>query len=456
MSGEWSQGTTRHSRAHVGYWCERAWVGDGVADRVLVEVDDAGVISAVATGQEPPEGAHRLGGVVFPGFANGHSHAFHRALRGRTHGDGGTFWTWREAMYRLAQRLDPDSYHQLARLVFAEMALAGYTAVGEFHYLHHAPGGRRYADPNAMGTALVEAAREAGVRLTLLDTCYLSGGLDDTGYLPLSPEQTRFSDGDVDGWLARVGELTGDDTVRIGAAVHSVRAVPATAFGRVAEGCAGRPLHVHLSEQPAENEACQAVHGCSPTRLLADSGLLGPDTTAVHATHLSGDDISLLGGSRTTACFCPSTEGDLADGIGPARELADAGSPISLGSDQHAVVDPLLEARALEHGERLRTGRRGRFDPAQLVRSATEHGHRSLGWDSGRIAPGALCDLVSLRPDTPRTGGALPGQLVLAATSADVHSVVVGGRVIVQDGVHRAFGELGRDLARTIGGLWGP
>lgn len=443
-------------RPVTAYWCERAWVGDQVADRVLVEVDEAGVISAVTALADPQEGGHRLDGVVFPGFANGHSHAFHRALRGRTHGDGGTFWTWREAMYRLAQRLDPDSYHQLAGLVFAEMALAGYTAVGEFHYLHHAPGGRRYADPNEMGVALIEAAREAGVRLTLLDTCYLSGGLDDTGYLPLSPEQARFSDDDVAGWLDRISRLNDSPNTRIGAAVHSVRAVPATALARIAEGCAGRPLHVHLSEQPAENDACQAFHGCSPTRLLADSGLLGPNTTAVHATHLSSDDIGLLGGSRTTACFCPSTEGDLADGIGPARDLVDAGSPISLGSDQHAVVDPLLEARALEHGERLRTGRRGRFDPAQLVRFATVHGHRSLGWESGRIAPGSLCDLVSLRPDTPRTGGALPEQLMFTATSADVHSVVVGGRVIVQDGVHRAFGELGGDLARTIGGLWGP
>ncbi|HEV7789438.1 MAG TPA: formimidoylglutamate deiminase [Pseudonocardia sp.] len=443
----------------VTFWCERAWLPGGTAERVSVVCDDAGVITSVTAGTDPPPGAHRLGGVVFPGFANGHSHAFHRALRGRTHADGGTFWTWREAMYRLAARLDPDRYYRLARLVYAEMALAGFTAVGEFHYLHHPVGGGRYADPNAMGTALIEAARDAGIRITLLDTCYLAGGLDSTGYLPLSAQQARFGDGDVAGWLDRLDGLRDGGQARIGAALHSVRAVPADALPEVAAALcsagATRPLHVHLSEQPAENEACQAWHGCSPTELLAGAGLLGPKTTAVHATHLSEKDIGLLGSAGVTACFCPTTEADLADGIGPARELADAGCPVSLGSDQHAVIDPLLEARALEHGERLRTGRRGRFAPEELIRCATAAGHRSLGWpDAGEIAPGAPGDLVALRPDTPRTAGAAPGQLLLAASAADVHSVVVGGRVVVSDGVHRAVDAAGPSLAREIGELW--
>ena len=360
------------------YWCERAWLGDGPVDHVLVRADDD-TITSVEVGA-PPSG-HRLPGLVFPGFANGHSHAFHRALRGRTHADGGTFWTWRDAVYRLAGVLDPARYHRLARLVYAEMAMAGYTAVGEFHYLHHAPGGAHYTDPNAMGAALIEAARDAGIRLTLLDTLYLAGGLDATGYLPLSGPQLRFSDGDLDGWLDRTGLLAETPVVRIGAALHSVRAVPASFLPTFAGFTRDRPVHVHLSEQPAENSSCQAYHGCSPTELLSSSGVLGPWTTAVHATHLSGVDIGLL--ATSFACFCPTTEADLADGIGPAGELADAGGTITLGSDQHVVLDPFAEARALEYGERLRTGQRGRFTPASLVASATHHGYSSIGWPGG-------------------------------------------------------------------------
>jgi formiminoglutamate deiminase len=430
------------------FWCERAWLGGRTVPRVLVRCAADGTITEVTEGVDPAPDAHRLAGVVFPGFANAHSHAFHRALRGRTHADGGTFWTWREAMYRLAGRLDPDGYHRLARLVYAELALAGFTCVGEFHYLHHAPGGARYADPNAMGTALIEAARDAGIRITLLDTCYLAGGLAPTGYLPLSGSQVRFGDGDVDGWLDRVADLRGDRHTLVGAALHSVRAVPADALPAFAAATADRPVHVHLSEQPAENEACRAYHGCSPTELLSGVGLLRPATTVVHATHVSDADIRLLGAAGTTACFCPTTEADLADGIGPARDLADAGSPIVLGTDQHAVVDALAEARALEYGERLRTGRRGRFTPAELVGCLTDH--RALGWDAGRIAVGAPADLVAVRLDSPRTAGSVPDQLVLSATASDVDTVVVGGTVVVSAGHHTSVGTVGPELARVI------
>ena len=215
---------------------------------------------AVTPASPPSPDDEMLRGVVLPGLANGHSHAFHRALRGRTHAGGGTFWTWRQQMYAVAARLDPDSYLALARAVFAEMALAGYTVVGEFHYLHHDHRGRRYADPNAMGAALIQAAAEAGIRLTLLDTCYLAGGLDADGHLPLDPVQRRFSDGDVDAWAGpgRRARPT-RATVRIGAAVHSVRAVPAAALADRATAAADRPLHVHLSEQPAENAASAGV-----------------------------------------------------------------------------------------------------------------------------------------------------------------------------------------------------
>ncbi|MBP2474513.1 formiminoglutamate deiminase [Crossiella equi] len=432
------------------FWCEHAWLPDGVTSGVLVRTAD-GTITEVTTAERPPLGARRLRGVVLPGFANAHSHAFHRALRGRTHGDGGTFWTWREGMYTLAAKLTPDNYLRLARAVYAEMALAGVTSVGEFHYVHHAPGGKPYAEANVMGEALREAAAEAGVRLTLLDTCYLSSGFGS----PLTPEQLRFGDGDAAGWAARVDGLAEDANTRVGAAVHSVRAVPRDQIPDVVSAAAGRPLHVHLSEQPAENEACRQAHGLTPTELLHEAGALSERTTAVHATHLTPGDIALLGGARTGACFCPTTEADLADGIGPARELHEAGSPLSLGSDQHAVADPLLEARALEHNERLRTGQRGRFSPEELLRASTVDGHRALGWpDAGVIAPGYTADLVAIRLDTVRTAGSRPQQVLLSATASDVDAVVSGGRLIVQGGEHLRLGAVGPLLAKAIHEVW--
>ncbi|QFZ23140.1 formimidoylglutamate deiminase [Saccharothrix syringae] len=419
-----------------GFWFERAWLPDGVASRVLVRVTD-GRISSVSTADTIPLGVERLHGLVLPGFANAHSHAFHRALRGRTHGDGGTFWTWRERMYEVAGRLTPSSYLRLARAAYAEMAVAGVTAVGEFHYLH--------AGGNEMAEALKQAAREAGIRITLLDACYLSGGIGE----PVRGVQERFTDGTGDRWLDRVAELRGDDNTRVGAAIHSVRAVPRETLSLVAGAFPDRPLHVHLSEQPAENEACLSAYGMTPTELLAEAGALTPRTTAVHATHLTGRDVELLGSSGTGVCLCPTTEADLADGIGPARELADAGVALSLGSDQHAVVDPLLEVRALEHGERLRTGRRGRFTPVELVAALTNHA--AIGWpEAGRIEVGAPADFVAVRTDSVRTVGAQAEQLPLVATASDVAVVVVGGRVVARDGVHEALGDVARLLREVL------
>jgi len=438
----------------TAYWCEHAHLDGGPVPSVRI-VEDGGHIVAVEPGARPAPGDVRLAGVVLPGLADAHSHAFHRALRGRTHDGGGTFWTWRQRMYAVAGRLDPDGYLALARATYAEMALAGVTCVGEFHYLHHPPGGGRYDDPNAMAAALVEAAADAGIRLTLLDTCYLAGGLDAGGQLPLDGVQTRFSDGDADAWAARVALLPEPPGVRVGAAVHSVRAVPAPELAAVVRAAAGRPLHVHLSEQPAENEACLASYGCTPTRLLEEHGVLGPLTTAVHAIHLADEDVAILGASLTVVCACPSTEADLADGIGPFRRLRDAGSPLCVGSDQHVVTDLFAEARLLEGGERLSSGERGRFRPDELVDALTVDGHRALGWaDAGRLTPGMRADLVAVRLDSPRTAGCAPGQVVTAAGAADVHTVVVDGRVVVSDGQH-VLGDVGRLLSAAIEPLWG-
>ena len=209
----------------TAFWCEHAVLPGGVKRSVRLLTELGRIVDVRPEKVAEPDDVV-LRGVVLPGLANAHSHAFHRALRGRTHDDGGNFWTWRDAMYAVTHRLDPDTLHALARAVFAEMLLAGYTTVGEFHYVHHAPGGRPYDDPNVMGKALLSAAGEAGIRITLLDTCYLAGGLTAGGHLPLDEVQQRFSDGSVDAWAARVGGLTDSDTARVGTAVHYVRAVP--------------------------------------------------------------------------------------------------------------------------------------------------------------------------------------------------------------------------------------
>ena len=391
------------------FWCERAWLPGGIANGVLVECDD-GVITRVTT-DAPPSG-ELLRGVVMPGFANAHSHAFQRALRGRA--AGGDFWEWRQTMYALATKLDPDKYYALARATYAEMALAGITTVGEFDYIHHSD-------------ALRAAARDAGVRLTLIDACYLAGGIGE----PLAPQQQRFSDGDVASWRARVERLEEDSNTRIGVAAHSVRAVAPDDLASIAEFAGERPLHIHLSEQPAENEACLAAYGVTPTALLAQRGFLGENTTVVHATHLTDADAELLAG--VNVCFCPTTERDLADGIGPARRLG----RLCLGTDQNAVIDLLAEAQALEMDERLASGKRGNFSPDELVQVLTHH--KALGWDAGRIEPGMLCDLVAVRTDTVRTAGADPTQLPLVAGAADVSDVVIGGKKLVRGDVAGAL-----------------
>jgi formiminoglutamate deiminase len=444
----------------TAYHCELAVLPDGRVGRdVLVEVVEGRFASI--TEDAAPAG-ERLPGLVVPGLANAHSHAFHRALRGRSQAPdhrrgGGSFWTWRQQMYAVAEQLDPDSYRGLARAVFAEMALAGITCVGEFHYLHHAPGGATYDDANAMGRALVDAAREAGIRIALLDTCYLAGGIG----APLEGVQTRFGDADADGWAVRATELrdslAGADDVVVGAAVHSVRAVPRDQLATVAGWSRDAPLHVHVSEQPAENDACLEAYGATPTRVLHDHGVLGARTTAVHATRVTDDDIALLGSSRTYVCMCPTTERDLADGIGPARAMRDAGSPVTLGSDSHAVVDLLEEARAVELDGRLATGVRGSWSATELLAAATVDGHASLGYaDAGQLSVGARADLVGVRLDSVRTAGGGTAdaveRVVFAATAADVTDVVVSGRRVVEGGEH-VLGDVGRLLADAITAL---
>jgi len=446
----------------VRQWhAQYAWLPvHGLRRDVLIEADGERFTSVTADCADVPASARRLRGLTLPGFANAHSHAFHRALRGATQADKGTFWTWRESMYEVAARLDPDSYFQLARAVYAEMALAGVTCVGEFHYLHHQAGGVPYADPNAMGNALIAAAAEAGLRITLLDACYLAGGLDREGIIALAGTQLRFGDGDGDGWAARMASFALDEHgmlaphAQVGAAIHSVRAVPPEQMGPVVAWAHryGAALHAHLSEQVAENTACTEVYGVSPTRLLYDEEALGPRTSVVHATHVSAADIALLGGSQAYACICPTTERDLGDGLAPSMRLSSAGCRLTLGSDSHAVIDMLEEARGIEYSERLARQSRGAFAASALLRAASDDGHTSLGWpDAGEIASGAWADLVTISLDSVRTAGSpVLEAAVFAATTADVRDVVAGGRDVVRDGGHVLVPDIPGALAAAI------
>ncbi|MEQ1872473.1 MAG: formimidoylglutamate deiminase [Ilumatobacteraceae bacterium] len=440
------------------YWCELAWVGgEQATPGVLIEV--AGDrIASVAARVECPSDATRLLGLTLPGLANTHSHAFHRALRGRTQVGSGSFWTWRDVVYAASGKLQPDTYFRLARAVYGEMALAGITTVGEFHYLHHDVGGVGYSNPNAMGAALVAAAAEAGIRITLLDCCYMHGGLRAGGHIELNEAQRRFSDDTVDKWALRAEGAAAlkSPTCRVGAAVHSVRAVDAASIEQVAAWATSRnlPLHAHVSEQQAENEQCISAYGLTPTALLGEHGAIGRSFTAVHATHLAGADFGWLGRAQCTVCLCPTTERDLADGIGSALALRNEGARLAVGSDSQAVIDLFVEARGIELHERLATQVRGSHNAPSLLTAACANGQESLGWqDAGELVVGRLADFITLRLDSVRTAGSPASSAletaVFAGAAADVHHSVVGGEVIVVDG-HHAQIDVARELHSTI------
>jgi formiminoglutamate deiminase len=405
-----------------GLWhAEQAWLGRAAKD-VLIEVED-GRIKTITENVPAPHGTVRLSGWTIPGFANVHSHAFQHSLRGATESGGGDFWEWRQQMYRVAAQSDWTDYFKSSRFVFREMLEAGITAVGEFHYLH--------ALGNGLGEALIEAAQQEGIRITLIDACYLRGGMDGR---PLDAVQKTFSDGDAEHWAQRMDDLDEGAGVRIGAAIHSVRAVDPASMRTVAEWARKRnaPLHIHLAEQPAEVEECLAVEGCTPTHLLEREGILGPDLTAVHAIQVNADDISLLGANKVSICACTTTERDLGDRVGPVRALADAGSPLCLGSDSNAIIDPFEEARAVELDQRRATGRRVLHQPEELFRAATVDGMKALGWDAGALRPGMLADFVTIALEPPALSRQLDlGYLVFCCSARDVTNVVVGGKTVV-------------------------
>jgi formiminoglutamate deiminase len=409
-----------------GTWhADQAWLGHR-AESVVIEVEH-GRIERVTEGVKAPAGATLLRGWTIPGFANVHSHAFQHVLRGATESGGGDFWEWRQQMYQAAEGWTAATYLEHCRGVFREMLQAGITAVGEFHYLHGLG--------NELGEAVALAATLEGIRLTLIDACYLQGGVDGR---PLEGPQKSFSDGDVDSWMARMDGLEVGEEVRIAAAIHSVRAVDAPSMRKVAEWARKHqaPLHIHLAEQPAEVEECVAVNGCTPTQLLEREGILGPDLTAVHAIHVDEQDIALLGKHRVSIVACTTSERDLGDRVGPLGRLVAAGSPICVGSDSNAVIDMLEEARGLELDQRRATGRRVHHQPDELFRAATIGGMRALGWDGGQLTAGMPADFVTVEPHGTDEKDLDLGYLMFCCSARDVSNVVVGGTTVVQAGAN--------------------
>jgi formimidoylglutamate deiminase len=331
-----------------------------------------------------------------PGFANAHSHAFQRALRGRVervdpehpHDD---FWTWREAMYEAANAVDPEACYEVARQVYGEMVDAGYTVVGEFHYPHHRPGGEPYPDRNAMAKACVAAAADAGIEIVLLMCAYARAGAGK----PPAERQRRFCDASVAEYLSRVEELAGE--CRVGLAPHSVRALPREWLEEIAGYAAssGMVVHIHANEQRREVEECLAEHGMRPIELLADIGLLSDRTTIVHATHVTDHELDLLAAGRSTVCACPSTEANLGDGFLPAHRLLERAIPVCIGTDSNTVIDPILELREIEACARRQAEQRNVLVPVgadgptgYLLEIGTVNGARALGLDGpvGEVA----------------------------------------------------------------------
>lgn len=421
---------------------------EGVLEDPIVTLDD-GYIVGCSTAERHLDGpVTRLPGrLLLPGLVNAHSHAFQRAFRGHVQRDGPTedgpagadFWGWREAMYRVANAVDPDDVEAISRLAFLEMVRSGITEVGEFHYLHHAPGGTRYADPDELAWRVIGAAQQVGLRITLLRVAYHRSDATQA----LRPEQQRFGATDPDEVLQAIRRLeqTADATVRIGLAPHSVRAVPP---GWLADFAAYRGIvHAHVAEQPGEVASCFAENGRSPLRVFADAGLVTDRFSAVHLTCPSAGDVDLMEAAGATAVVCPSTELDLGDGFLPVdarRRLR-----LALGSDSHAVIDLWHEARTLELHGRGQLGARHvltpRSDPdglaGRLLSAATSAGARCLGSDAGEIRPGAPADLVALDLRNLAAVGVPPLEAaVFAGHPSWVDAVWVGGRRVVEGGRH--------------------
>ncbi len=436
------------------HFAPRALLPDGWTEDVLLRVDERGVLQEVRPGAAGTD-APRLSGVVVPGVPNVHSHAFQRALAGLAEGargaDGGreTFWSWRGRMYAFLERLDPDDVEAIAAQLYVELLRSGYTAVAEFHYLHHAPDGRPYHDPAEMSLRILAAADRAGIVLTHLPVLYTSGGF---GGAPPESSQRRFL-WDVDGVLevaaacrTRVGS---DPARRVGLALHSLRAVPprAMADALAAFPDPDVPVHIHVAEQRREVDACLAWSGARPVQWLLDHAPVDGRWCLIHVTHVDGDEVARLAASGAVAGLCPTTEANLGDGFFPLRTYLEAGGSFGVGSDSHVSTSPVEELRWLEYGQRLtreeRTVAAGLPHPSTartLLERAWEGGAAAAGLPLGRLEAGRRADWVVLDPDHPVLAGrrddALLDAWIFSGNATPVRDVHVGGRAVVRDGRH--------------------
>ena len=441
----------------------RALLPEGWASDVLFEIDADGALVAVTPNQAAPAGVRRARGPVLPGMPNLHSHAFQRAMAGLaeragqagTPGEADSFWTWRQAMYGFVGRLTPAQNEAIAAQLYVEMLKAGYTAVGEFHYLHHDPDGRPYADPAEMAERIAAAGAQTGIGLTLLPVLYAQGGF---GGQPTGPGQRRFRH-DADSFLRLVELLwarhRGDPQLRLGIAPHSLRSVTPPQLSAAVAGLhrldPAAPVHIHIAEQVKEVEDCLAWSGARPVDWLLDHADPDARWCLVHATHMTDGETARLAASGAVAGLCPTTEANLGDGLFNAPGYLAQGGRWGIGSDSHISVSPIEELRWLEYGQRLLHRRRNLLLPgnraganvgAALYRSALEGGAQALGRPIGRLAPGARADLLVLDTERPsllgRADDALLDAVVFAGNENPVSDVMVGGRWVVEQGRHVA------------------
>jgi formimidoylglutamate deiminase len=449
----------------VNLFFDEAWLPGGWQTDVLVEVDGRGMIAAVTAGADGAKAGP--GGICIPGLANLHSHAFQRAMAGLTERAGpgrGSFWTWRKVMYDFAARVGPDDLEAIAGQLYVEMLEAGYTAVGEFHYLHHAPDGRAYADVAEMSKRIIRAASETGIGLTLLPVLYAHDGFG--GQAP-GAGQIRFVC-DADGFaglLAALAPALGEN-MRLGIAPHSLRAVDPGLLQNAIIAIRGRdaaaPIHIHIAEQDAEVDECLAWCGARPVEWLLANQPVDRHWCLVHATHMTADETRALAASGAVAGLCPTTEANLGDGLFPLPLYLDNSGAFGIGSDSHISVNAAEELRLLEYGQRLNSrarnigaGGEGRSTGAALLTAALRGGARALNRPAGAIAPGHLADLVVLDSDSPALTGRrgddiLDTWIFFNGGTNPVRHVYVAGRQVVEQGRHPRRQETAARFAATM------
>jgi formimidoylglutamate deiminase len=433
----------------TSWLADLVWTGGAFESGLAMIVDERGAITRFSREADDLKAAEKLPGrAILPGLVNVHSHTFQRVIRGRTEhrtrASHDTFWTWRESMYHAANRISPEALYRAARMAFLEMSLSGITAVGEFHYV----------DQNLdVARAILRAAKEVGSRITLLRTAYVRAGWRKDP----NPGQARFLTPDVYRFLADTDTLIAEGA-QVGVAPHSVRAVPLDYIRVVAEYARARelPLHMHVSEQPAEVEASIAEYGRRPVELLHDHGILGERFTAVHAIHITDEEARMLGGS--TVCACPTSERNLGDGAVPADKLFDAGARICFGSDSNVQIDILEDARELEYHLRMNKLERVVLETERLFQSATESGARSLGSPGGALEVGRPADFFTIDLNECSVAGAdresLLAHVVFSLERTAVRDICVAGELVVRNGRHRLQEEIVREFAKVQRDLW--